>query len=121
MNIDTSTQIVDIKHVTKSRIIDVAKSLDDCASRVSKYDWNSHIAYKVCIAESGASTTVINWKDHHETCDGSVGLFQIACLHAPIENLKNADFNVDMAYKLYKKEGWKPWGVCSDGKVDCKM
>lgn len=94
----------------------------DCESYrnlIEQYDWDVEIAMNVCRAESGGKIDVVNWKDNHKVCMGSTGLFQIGCGNATIEDMKNPDKNVAMAYKLYKARNWKPWGVCTSGIVNC--
>jgi hypothetical protein len=50
----------------------------------------------------------------HTNSNGSVdcGLFQINSIHGyDCEELKDVEFNVKIAKKLYDKSGWQPW-VC---------
>lgn len=87
---------------------------------ISKYDWPDDIAIKVATAESGLNPKAVN-PEWHRDCQGSFGLFQMACIHYK-ENpnaLYDPEFNVAMAYQLWKEEGWEPWSVCKNGKVDC--
>lgn len=62
-----------------------------------------------------------NWKTGEVICNGSFGLFQIGCIH----NLENPNklfdphFNTEMAIEVYKKQGFRAWGVCTNGKVRC--
>jgi hypothetical protein len=78
---------------------------------INQYDWDTDVAYAVMMAESSASSTVVNWKDSHRGCSGSYGLFQIGCLHeTDPEILKDPEYNVQRAYELYKQNGWRIWG-----------
>jgi len=70
-------------------------------------------------AESNCNPKALNAKDVHNGCKGSYGLFQIACVHGDVKTFYDPETNVEMAYKVYKKQLWKAWGVCTDGKVKC--
>ena len=82
------------------------------------YDWDIDEAYQVLIYESGGNPKAVNWADKHRNCDGSFGLFQIACVH--MENYGIKDYqelfepekNIGIAYDLWKKDGWGPWRNC---------
>lgn len=98
---------------------------------IAQYDWDRRIAYQVMLNEGGTNPEIVNpeWHRNYNTgekiCQGSYGLFQMACIHAkdplnPIE-LKDAKTNIKMAYELYLKEGWWPWSVCKNGTVDCGL
>ena len=77
------------------------------------------IAVAVAKAESQLNATAVN-PERHKNCSGSIGLMQIACIHVENpETLKDIDTNLQVARKIYDRQGWKPWGVCKDGKVDC--
>lgn len=74
---------------------------------------------QVMMAESGCNPEVVNWGDSHKGCVGSTGLFQIGCINAPIEEMKNPYDNIKKAHELYSQRGWQPWGVCTNGTVKC--
>jgi hypothetical protein len=85
-------------------------------SEIAKYDWNVGVAYAIMMAESGGNPEEINWKDNHRVCNGSFGLFQMACVHIGkygliSENINTPEANVRAAYLLYKQRGWSPWGA----------
>lgn len=69
---------------------------------------------RVMQKESGCNPIAENKKDYHSSaqCWGSYGLMQVGCLHAPYP-LYDPTENIAKAYELYKKEKWKPWGVCN--------
>jgi hypothetical protein len=83
-----------------------------------KFGKDGDTAVAIMYAESSASTTDVNWNDHHKGCDGSSGLFQIACLHAPIEEMKKPQQNIEVAFRVYKQAGnsFSPWTTWVDGK-----
>lgn len=65
---------------------------------------------QICRLESQGVATADNWSDSHKGCDGSFGLFQIGCLHGVSrKQLHNPIVNIQVAYDLWKTEGWYPW------------
>ena len=87
-------------------------------SIIAEYGWDTQVAYAVMKAESGGNPSAVNWNDVHKGCIGSFGLFQLGCMHGAREDLLNAEKNVEIAYKLWRRDGWSPWTVC--GKyVNC--
>lgn len=80
---------------------------------VSKYNWNVNVAMAVMRAESGCNPQAANWNDHHATCTGSFGLFQLGCFW--ISNPYNPEANVAKAYEIYSRSGWRPWGAYTSG------
>lgn len=88
---------------------------------INKYDWDIDIAYAVAQAESELLPTAYN-PEWHNGCQGSYGIMQIACIHEEEPNkLFDAEYNIRRAFELYEEQGWKPWGVCHDGKVQCGL
>ena len=92
--------------------------------------WNINIACNVMKRESSFNRYAVNWNDFHRTsqCFGSFGLMQVGCLHTQYfenyEDLYQPKVNIDVAYKIYQKSGWRAWGVClptnnRPAKVDC--
>jgi len=79
--------------------------------------WNINVAYAVMMAESGGNPNNINWKDYHRhgNCWGSFGLFQLACFRGTQEELLNSEINTKLAYELWRREGWRPWGAFTNG------
>lgn len=90
---------------------------------LEQYDWNVELALEVCENESGGKREAYNGEYHDDAdCYGSVGLFQIACVHGfTKEEMFVPEANIEYAYTLYQRRGWQPWGVCHDGKVDCGL
>lgn len=66
------------------------------------------------MAESGGNPKAYN-PEWHNGCQGSIGLFQLACLHASGRDLLDPAVNVQVAYDLYKREGWQPWSAYKNG------
>lgn len=84
---------------------------------ISQYDWNENTAYAVMMAESRGNPNAFN-PEWHNGCQGSVGLFQIACIHDDVEKLKNPEYNVKRAYELWKQHGWGIWGAYSNNSYE---
>ena len=78
---------------------------------ISQYNWDVRVAYAIMMAESRGNPNIINWRDKHRTCGGSFGLFQLACFRGSKETLLDPETNVKMAYEIWKREGWRPWGA----------
>jgi len=94
----------------------IYKKEPDVLALISAYDWDVNIAYAVLMAESGGSARAYN-PEWHVGCQGSIGLFQIACLHeADPSLLFDGAYNVRRAYEIYQQLGWKPWGAYTDGR-----
>lgn len=72
------------------------------------------MARAIAMAESHGSSTDVN-PEWHKGCQGSIGLFQMACIHADSEKLKDPAFNTKVAYELWKEQGWSPWGAYQNG------
>jgi len=80
---------------------------------IKSKDWNDELAVKIFNCESGLNPKALN--DNPRTGDFSVGIAQIN-LHGNLakdrpskEQLQDAKFNIDYAYSMYQKSGWKPW------------
>lgn len=78
---------------------------------MSRYDWDTTIAYAVCMAESGGNPTAINWHDKHNGCTGSAGLMQVACIHTGGQHELDPERNMAVAYSVYQRRGWAAWGA----------
>lgn len=88
---------------------------------IVEYQWDYETAIDVMWNESHCNPVAYNPNDLHNGCTGSVGLFQTACIHGDRDELEEPSTNIAMAHKLYTERGWKPWGVCFDGKVECGL
>lgn len=91
----------------------VTPNVADC-TLTSKYDWNTKIAYATCLAESHGNTNAVG---DVNTKYVSCGLMQIRTLpgRPTCEQLKNPQFNMDYAYRLYKAHGFQPWSAFNNG------
>lgn len=96
-------------------------------SIVNQYDWNTDVAMAVMEAESTewvngkrvpCHRNAANWNDHHGSCQGSFGLFQLACLHKGKLNgrsFSNPAANIAAAHQIYSQGGWTQWGAYTNG------
>lgn len=55
----------------------------------------------------------------HKGCQGSYGVFQLACLHFEGEPTYDIDTQIAIAKHLYETEGFRPWAVCTKKIVKC--
>lgn len=92
---------------------------------VEQYDWHHGVALAIIHHESqyGYHKFLHN-PEGHRGCNGSYGPMQMACLHIgnyglTWDNIYDPEANVRAGYLLWKERGFKPWGVCWDGKVRC--
>lgn len=69
--------------------------------------------------ESRFNTKAYN-PEWHKGCQGSYGLFQVACVNYSGNSADLYDYklNTKLAIQIQKKQGWKAWGVCRT-KVKC--
>jgi len=88
---------------------------------IAQYDWDVNVAYAVMMAESEGDAGAINpeWhydRNHNPVCQGSIGLFQVACVHESVpERLLDPAYNVQTAYELWQRSGWGIWGAYKNG------
>lgn len=79
---------------------------------VSQYDWDVNVALAIMRAESGCRPDAFN-PEWHRNCQGSLGLFQIACVHH--DSTFDPSGNIAAAYRIYSSSGWRPWGAYTNG------
>lgn len=94
---------------------DTSYTEDKIKEEIAKYDWDYETAYAVMMAESGGKPDAYN-PEAHNGCNGSVGLFQIACVHDDPEKLYDPVYNVQRAYEIWSEKGWKEWGAYTDNR-----
>lgn len=73
---------------------------------------------KIAKAESGMNPRAYN-NEAHRGCTGSYGLLQIACIHFDGKPTFDVDENIRLAKKIYREQGLKAWGVCTNGSIKC--
>ena len=91
--------------------------ISDFYWEVVKYpDWNTNEAIAILLGESRGNHEAVNRNDYHKTgkCWGSFGGWQLACFRGTQEELFDIEISTKLAYELWQKEGWKPWGVYND-------
>jgi len=71
-------------------------------------------ALAVAYAESMLNSNAHN-PEWHKNCQGSYGVFQIACVHEVNPSvLYDAKYNIKRAREIYDAHGWQPWGAYTD-------
>ena len=86
---------------------------------LEQYSWDIDIARRIMFAESNGGKDDYN-PEWHKGCQGSYGLMQIACIHvSEPQKLFDPAYNIGVAYSIYKRSGWYPWGVCRSEIVNC--
>lgn len=83
---------------------------------VDKYDWDTETMLAIMYAESSCRPNLDNTGLNK---NGSVdyGLFQINSIHGYDKNdLMDPEFNISVAYKIYKSQGLRAWSVYNSGK-----
>lgn len=81
-------------------------------------------AVAVAKAESEMNINVRVNPEWHDGCQGSYGIFQIACVHNRKDPnaLKDVEFNIKKARAIYLEtkqrtgNGWLQWGAYTDGR-----
>lgn len=75
---------------------------------------NYKVMLAIAQAESNLNPSALN-PESHNWCDGSFGVFQIACLHVDDpEMLYDVDYNIEIAKKIYNRDGIEIWGSFTD-------
>ena len=90
-----------------------------------KKSFTNPLMLEIAIAESGLNPKAYNpeWhydKNGNKVCQGSWGLFQIACSNydGNPEDLFDPELNIEIAKQVLASQGIKAWGVCRT-KVQC--
>jgi len=79
-----------------------------------KFGKDARIALAIVSAESSWNEEAVN-KNKNGSID--VGLFQVNSIHGyDIEDLKDPFYNIDIAYKIFKRDSWKAWATYNNGR-----
>lgn len=94
----------------------VASGCEQYRSLISAYNWPVDVAIAVANSESGCNTHAVSpTRDH--------GIFQINEVHiakaGSIQALHDPATNIKVAYQIWSRQGFRPWSVCTYGKVKC--
>lgn len=86
---------------------------------IKKSFTNSTLMLAVAQAESGLNPKAYNPEWHYDrngnkVCQGSYGLFQIACVNyaGNPQDLFDPELNMEIAKKVLASQGISAWGVC---------
>jgi hypothetical protein len=83
----------------------------DC-TLVKTYNWDTKIAYAICMAESHGNPQAYNGNNSNGTNDA--GLMQINSIHTDLISLQDRFDpikNMATAYKIYQHAGWTAWST----------
>lgn len=87
------------------------------------YEWDTRIAYAVCMAESGGHPDAIGdqsltFYDEGRLVGMSCGLMQVRVLKGRpgCNALLDPQTNMEWAWRIYQAGGWKPWTGYTSGK-----
>lgn len=110
---DGSCKAKEAESIASSSVANSTATTGNC-DLVRKYtNWDTNVAYAVCMAESGGNSNAANYNDNHGSCRGSFGLMQLACFWIP--NPTDPEANIAKANEIYSRSGWKPWGAYTSG------
>ena len=103
-----------IAEVLKKEVrIEIVYSKESIEREIRKaFPENPDLAVAIAKAESGENLNTKAYNpESHGKCNGSYGVFQIACVHEKnTKELYDPMVNIKKARAIYLKEGWKPWG-----------
>lgn len=119
---ETTPPIPPEKKVVLKRPMGETKDCAKYSSIIGQYEWPATVAMQICRDESHGNPNAINWSDKHRNrsgeiiCISSQGLFAIACfwpkeLGYTMEDLLIPEKNIEMAYKIWERSGFKPWST----------
>lgn len=83
---------------------------------ICQKDWDCQTAIAVAKAESGLNCKALN-KNNNHTIDS--GIFQVNSVHKQKyqgKDILDCQTNIDIAYQIYKAQGWSPWVTWQKGK-----
>lgn len=103
-----------VESIASSSVAPTASTSGNCDLVRNYTNWDTSVAYAVCMAESGGNSNAANYNDNHGTCVGSFGLMQLACFW--ISNPTDPTANMAKANEIYSRSGWSPWGAYTSGK-----
>ena len=102
-----------VKEETKQVQTNISLSKEDIKNYICTKGWDCALAIKIFTCESGLNPSSIN--NNPNTGDYSVGISQINLIgnlrksRPPEEWLLNPKNNIDYAFEMYQKQGFKPW------------
>jgi len=100
-------------YIREIEIVEVEVTIEDKIRQAFPEDPDLFVA--IAKAESNLNPRAFN-PEGHKGCAGSIGVFQIACLHTDNpEKLFDVDTNIEYAVLIYGRDGLKPWGAYTSG------
>lgn len=127
-SVEPEPVVVDQTREREPREVRIRPVVDwDTPGRIEKeirelFSHDPQTAVAVAKAESLFKKDAYNPEWHYDKhgnriCQGSYGVFQIACVHE-IENpekLYDVAYNLKRAQEIHTASGWRPWGAYTDG------
>ena len=92
----------------ESQVLGVKK--DNYYHLLTGKTWNADLMYRIMKCESSLNPRAHN-PEWHKGCQGSYGLFQVACVHG-YSNLYDPESNIEAAYRVWQKQGYWAWKNC---------
>lgn len=110
---DGSCKAKEAESIASSSVANSTATTGNCDLVYNYSNWDTSVAYAVCMAESGGNSNAANYNDNHGSCRGSFGLMQLACFWIP--NPTDPIANMAKANEIYSRSGWSPWGAYTSG------
>lgn len=107
-----STTVTHVNH--KTRVKKKKGTCEEYRSLIEKYPWPVATAMQICKDESRGIAVKVGDKD---TAYVSCGLMQIRTLpgRPSCKKLKDPEYNIGYAFKIWKNEGFFPWSTYHPG------
>ena len=101
---------VEVKVIKYTELSTPTGNCEEYREIINSYDWPVTYAMAICQAESQGNA---NAEGDKNTPYHSYGLFQVRALpgRPSGEELIDPEFNIKIAYQIYKESGWCPWSV----------
>lgn len=103
--------------VIKKEVVTPTGNCEEYREIINSYDWPVAYAMAICQQESQGNP---NAEGDKKTPYHSYGLFQVRALpgRPSGEELIDPEFNIKIAYQIYKESGWCPWSVYKGPECD---
>ena len=107
-----------IEPAPKNTSVAVSKPAQGACSLVDGYEWDTKIAYAICMAESRGNPLAYNKANKNGSNDA--GLMQINSIHVNSGLISSEDRfipekNIAAAYAIYKGSGFRAWSAYNNG------
>lgn len=110
----------DVSIYSRGNFATITTSTEDLERLIEDtFPENAELMKEIAKAESGMKPTAYN-PEMHNGCQGSIGLFQIACVNyeGDPDDLFDPIVNLKIARQVYDSQGLFAWGTCNK-KIKC--